>query len=194
MRAQAIKPAMEAVATTDEVAEALAALSEADVARLNAVARIRARYAPGLDWRDLLHGAIERSLDGTRRWPRHLPFLVFLREVMRSQASEYRRKTLGGPVRVEADLPGGEAGAHLLTAASDDPDPEREVAARQALASIRTLFGNDAAALAIIEGLGNGHSPEEIQAIASISATQYASAQRRIRRGLARAFPEGMPS
>lgn len=192
MRARAIKRATEALATTDEVAEALAALSKADIARLSAIARIRAHYAPGLDWRDLLHGAIERSLDGTRRWPRNLPFFVFLREVMRSQASEYRRKTLSGPVRVEADLLSGEAEAQLLAAASDDPDPQREVAARQALASIRTLFEGDAAVLAIIEGLGQGHTPEETQEIAGITVTQYASAQRRIRRGLARAFPEGI--
>jgi len=128
------------MATSDEVAEALGALSKSDIARLNAIARFRARVAPGLDWRDLLHEAIERCLDGTRKWPRNLPLLFFLREVMRSLASEHLRKMVHGPICSEADLPVGDLESPLLSAASDDASPEREAAARDMIASIMKIL------------------------------------------------------
>ena len=179
------------MATSDEVAEALGALSKSDIARLNAIARFRARAAPGLDWRDLLHEAIERCLDGTRKWPRNLPLLFFLREVMRSLASEHFRKMVHGPICSEADLPVGDLESPLLSAASDDASPEREAAARDMIASIMEIFAGDGEVLAVIDGMGLGLSPSEIQTGSNMTATEYASAQRRIRRGLARAFPEG---
>jgi RNA polymerase sigma-70 factor (ECF subfamily) len=179
------------LATSDEVAEALGALSKSDIARLNAIARFRARSAPGLEWRDLLHEAIERALDGTRKWPRNLPLLFFLREVMRSLASEHLRKTVYGPICSEADLPVGDQDSPLLTAASDDASPEREAVAHDMVSSIMRIFAGDSEVLAVIDGMALGLTPGEIQKGSTMTATEYASAQRRIRRGLARAFPEG---
>lgn len=179
------------MATSDEVAEALGALSKSDIARLNSIARFRARSTPGLDWRDLLHEAIERALDGTRKWPRNLPLLFFLREVMRSLASEHLRKLVHGPICSEADLPVGNSESPLLTAASDDANPEREAVARNMISSIMKIFAGDSEVLAVIDGLALGLTPHEIQTGSNMTSIEYASAQRRIRRGLARAFPEG---
>jgi DNA-directed RNA polymerase specialized sigma24 family protein len=191
MRAHAINRVSEPLATSDEVAEALGALSKSDIARLNAIARFRARSAPGLDWRDLLHEAIERALDGTRKWPRNLPLLFFLREVMRSLASEHLRKVVQGPICSEADLPIGNSESPLLTAASEEANPEREAVARNMISSIMKIFAEDSEVLAVIDGIALGLSPGEIQTGSNMTAIEYASAQRRIRRGLARAFPEG---
>lgn len=181
------------VASGEEVAEALAALSRNDISRLNMMAKVRARHAPGLDWRDLLHDAIERALDGRRKWPRNLPFLVFLREIMRSQASEYFRR-LRGPVQLEADVAVDAELSPIAAAACERPGPEREVLATQLLAAVRGEFADDTVVLAIFDGIGAGLGPEDIQSNAGISATAYASAQKRIRRGLARAFPSGAES
>lgn len=181
------------VASSDEVAEALAALSKNDLSRLNKLAKVRARHAPGLDWRDLLHDAIERALDGRRKWPRNLPFLFFLREIMRSQASEYFRRARG-PIQLEADVAGDSDAFPIAAAACERPGPEREVLASQLLEAVREEFADDAAVLAIIDGIGDGLGPDEIQSGARLTPTAYASAQKRIRRGLARAFPSGVES
>jgi len=71
------------------VSRALASLSEADLLRLQALARLRARGLPrGVSWSDLLHEAIARALDGSRQWPPGLPFLAFISGVMRSICHE----------------------------------------------------------------------------------------------------------
>jgi len=195
MRAQAMRAIGDLdVATPDEVAETLGALSPVEIARLNMIARIRARHAPSLEWRELLHDAIDKALSGSRKWPRHLPFLVFMRETMRSQASEHRRKATFGLVTTEADLAARTDGESVIgQAPSRAPSQERDVFARQALNHVLSLFAGDAAVLAVLDGLGKGLDPVEVQKNACITATQYASAQKRIRRGLVHAFPEGSP-
>ena len=80
------------VATIDEAAAALRRLSDADLRRLERIARLRAIGLNALDWRDLLNEAFVRLLNGSRRWPHKVKLVVFLRETMRSIASEYWRR------------------------------------------------------------------------------------------------------
>lgn len=195
MRVQAMKmPPQRETMSTAELAAALGTLGSADLARLNMLAKLRARYCPGLDWRDLLHDAIDRALDGSRSWPREVPLLLFLRETMRSLASEHRRKYVDGLIRNECDLPETADGqSPLLSVVSESPSTERDISARQTLASIMKMFEGDDQALLILDAMARDASPDEIQRAGHMSPTQYASAQKRIRRGLARAYPEGMP-
>lgn len=195
MRVQAMNmPTQRETVSTAELVAALGALGPADLARLNMLAKMRARYCPGLDWRDLLHDAIDRALDGSRSWPRGLPLLFFLRETMRSLASEYRRKYVDGLIRNECDLPAAADGqSPLLSVVSESPGIEQDLSARQTLASILKMFDGDDQALIILDAMARDASPDEIQRAGHMSPTQYASAQKRIRRGLARAYPEGMP-
>jgi len=68
-----------------DVGVALAALSEEDLLRLRAIARLRARSLPGgMSCSDLLHEAVLRALTGARPWPPGVPLLAFLAGVMRS--------------------------------------------------------------------------------------------------------------
>ena len=53
----------------DEAVHALEELRDIDLAKLNSLAKLRAIAGAQIDWRDLLHEAIERVLDGRRRWP-----------------------------------------------------------------------------------------------------------------------------
>ncbi|MEQ1519031.1 MAG: hypothetical protein ABL931_21335 [Usitatibacteraceae bacterium] len=187
-------PTQRETVSTAELVAALGALGPADLARLNMLAKVRARYCPGLDWRDLLHDAVDRALDGSRSWPRGLPLLFFLRETMRSLASEYRRKYVDGLIRNECDLPAAADGqSPLLSVVSESPGIEQDLSARQTLASILKMFDGDDQALIILDAMARDASPDEIQRAGHMSPTQYASAQKRIRRGLARAYPEGMP-
>lgn len=66
-----------------DVGAALATLSDDDLLRLRALARLRAHALPGgVAWSDLLHEAVLRALEGTRRWPPGVPLLAFLAGIM----------------------------------------------------------------------------------------------------------------
>jgi DNA-directed RNA polymerase specialized sigma24 family protein len=76
-----------------DVGAALAALSEADLLRLRALARLRARSLPGgMSWSDPLHEALLRALTGARPWPPGVPLLAFLAGVMCSLCDEQWRR------------------------------------------------------------------------------------------------------
>jgi len=76
-----------------DVGAALAALSEEDLLRLRAIAKLRARSLPdGMSWSDLLHEAVLRALTGARPWPPAVPLLAFLAGVMRSLCDEQWRR------------------------------------------------------------------------------------------------------
>jgi RNA polymerase sigma-70 factor (ECF subfamily) len=176
------------------VGAALAALSDADLLRLKRFAQLRSLRLPLLSWGDLLNEAIARVLDGSRVWPLDVDFMVFMLQNIRSIANEQWRRIERIPITREADLPAGdpssierssldEVGRHEVT-------PEREVLAESTLRDVMTTFHADAQATAILEGLAQGESPTDIQRCVGMTPTQYASTQRRIRRVLARKFPE----
>ena len=111
------------MATREECAEALRALSDKDYERLEKIARLRVIGLHAVEWRELLHDAIARLLDGRRQWPRNVPLVVFLRETMRSIASDHWRR-LDGPV-VVAESEWGTDGGAVASAADETAQPER---------------------------------------------------------------------
>jgi DNA-directed RNA polymerase specialized sigma24 family protein len=166
-----------------DVGAALEALSDDDLLRLRAIARLRARGLPGgVAWSDLLHEAVLRALEGTRRWPPGVPLLAFLAGIMRSLCDEqWRRRRREGsvprPNNAVTDTPADMA---------SDADPERVYAAAEALAAVDRLFVSDTVALKVIAGLTNGLGAEEIQRHYGLSAVEYDTARRRMRRALLR--------
>jgi DNA-directed RNA polymerase specialized sigma24 family protein len=162
-------------AVPQDVRAALAAMPAEDLLRLRAIARLRARSLPaGMSWSDLLHEAVLRALAGTRPWPPGVPLLAFLAGVMRSLCDEQWRRR-----RLQDALPAPEP-----TNATDDP--ERTVAATEAIAAIHRLFAADAAATKIITGLLSGMSPEAIRRHYGLSDVEYDTARRRMRRAMLR--------
>jgi RNA polymerase sigma-70 factor (ECF subfamily) len=152
----------------------LAALSQEDLVRLRAIARLRARALPdGMSWSDLLHEAILRALTGARPWPPGVPLLAFLAGVMRSLCDEQWRRH-----RRQDRLPA------LHDSGVDDP--ERAYAAAEALAAIQRLFASDAAALKVITGLISGMAAEDIRRHYGLTVVEYNTTRRRIRRTLLR--------
>lgn len=158
-----------------DVGAALAALSEEDLLRLRAIARLRARsLTDGMSWSDLLHEAVVRALTGARPWPPGVPLLAFLAGVMRSLCDEQWRRH-----RRQGHLPT----AHDIGAAED---PERACAAAEALAAIQRLFASDEAALKVITGLIGGMRAEDIRRHYGLTAVEYDTTRRRIRRTMLR--------
>jgi DNA-directed RNA polymerase specialized sigma24 family protein len=165
--------------TTAGIARALAALSEIDLLRLKAIARLRARDLPGgVGWSDLLNEAIARALDGTRQSPEGLGMVAFLAGIMRSIASEHWRR-----LKREAGI---FASGDDEAAADPAPDPERSLAAVQALATLDQLFANDPQAARILAGLGAGLAAREILECYGLTEVEYDSARKRMRRLLLR--------
>src|SRR6516162_10310879 len=116
-----------------DVGAALAALSQEDLWRLRAIARLRARSLPPgtMSWSDLLHEAVLRALTGARPWPPAVPLLAFLAGVMRSLCDEQWRRH-----RRQNHLPIPHSGGGA-------DDPERACAAAEMLAAIQRLFASD---------------------------------------------------
>lgn len=181
----------ERYASAAEASFALAALSSADLARLGRIAQMRAHNLPGVGWEDLLNEAIEKLLSGVRRWPLDLPLVAFLREVIRSLASEAWRRH--AQARLVQAPPEGEGDSDpVLSVPDTSAGPERDAIARDLLKHVRGLFKDDPQVLAILDGLGVGLDPEDIQRSTGMSAIDYESSRRRLRRRLARHFPEGL--
>ncbi len=182
------------VATIEESKVALRRLSDDDLCRLQQLARIRVIGLYSVDWQDLLHEAITRLLEGSRRWPQDVPLIVFLRETMRSIASDHWRRQEKAVVVEESSFgvdKDTDTGYGVVTNAVDPlASPERWVSASETLARIEDVFRDDDDALRVMVGMASGKSPREIQEESNMNQTRYASTQRRIRRRLAREFPE----
>ena len=166
-----------------DVAAALGALSNAELLRLNALARLWTRGMPEtLSWADVLQEAIARALDGSRKWPPGVPILAFLSGVMRSICDDHWRQHVR-----EARVIVRSADARSEDVSAANPDPERVVAAAQALSDIYDLFVGDSAALKIITGLADGLTAAEICETYILSEREYDTTRKRMRRALLRA-------
>src|SRR5689334_5366231 len=125
--------------TAVDAACAIQALSDADLVRLAALARLWSRGLPeGIGWTDVLNEAIVRVLDGSRPWPQRVPLLAFLSGVMRSICDDHWRRARREALRRHGDV--GDLGDAV---ADGSADPERMLAAAQALAQINRLFAGD---------------------------------------------------
>ena len=180
-------------ATPEECAEALEELSDADLRRLDELARLRAAGLASVEGRDLLHEAIVRMLTGKRRWPCEVPLPAFLLETMRSIASDQRRRQESRVVAAESEIHSdAETGDGVIASAADvSMAPEARTSAAEMLRRIDALFEGDADALAVLAGKANGFSPGEIQKEHAMDETRYATTLRRIRRGVATLSREG---
>jgi RNA polymerase sigma-70 factor (ECF subfamily) len=166
-----------ATAPPRDVGEALRALSDDDLLRLQVLARLRARSLPsGVAWSDLLHEAVLRALAGTRPWPSGVPLLAFLAGIMRSLCSEQWRLRVRQETFADRSSPD----------TTEARDPERVYAAVEALTAIDRLFASDILALKVIAGLTNGLTAEDIRCHYGLSPMEYDTVRRRMRRTMLR--------
>jgi DNA-directed RNA polymerase specialized sigma24 family protein len=168
--------------TTVDVARAIRALSDPDLVRLKALARLWSRGLPGgLGWVDVLNEAIVRVLDGSRAWPPGVPLLAFLSGVMRSICDDHWRRARREFAGDHLADPGA-----LVEEAEGAPDPERTLAAAQALAEVNRMFARDPQVQKILAGLAEGLGAREICQRYGLSDVEYDTARKRMRRALLR--------
>jgi DNA-directed RNA polymerase specialized sigma24 family protein len=163
-------------------------VSEMDLLRLKAIARLHARgLPPDIAWNDLLQEALTRVLTGARVRPEGVTMVAFVAGIMRSIRSEYWRRARSGPSGRDALRLGRLADDSAdVTLREVAPDPERSLLALEELDAIQRLFADDPVVLQIITGLGEGFLPDEIRDALGLSRTEYNSARRRMRRCLLR--------
>lgn len=169
-----------------QAALALDLVSRMDLLRLKAIARLYARGLPReLAWEDMLQDALTRIITGTRQRPAGVTTVAFVAGVLRSLRAEYWRRAIREPRHNDVAPTEGDSPL-ALSLPDPTPGPERALSARQELMAIKRLFAQDAAALKIIDGLGEGLPAEQIRHATGLSKTDYDSARRRMRRKLLR--------
>lgn len=189
---------MDAVAQRDfftaaELRSAFEALRPVDLARLAKKANALAP-GTGMEPEDLIQEAVSRALEeaGGRRCPRDVSPVTFLGNAMRSVASHAR-------VEWAREAPGGAADEGERDPIVDAPDPRRSLEetvigridhARR-VAQLEAIFEDDPQALAVLIGMMEGWSQEEIRNLEPMSEKGYAAARKRVRRAFLRLFPKG---
>lgn len=166
---------------------ALELVNKMDLLRIKSIARIYARGLPPKGvWEDMLQEALTRVLIGSRRPPEGVPMVAFVAGILRSLRADYWRRAKRDYCTDKARIDDQRDECRGLDVADPTPGQERALSAKQQIALIRSLFADDPAALAIIDGLGNGLTAEQIRVSMGLSKTAYHSARRRMRRRVLR--------
>jgi hypothetical protein len=187
-------PADKTPATKEEIEEALAALTDAQVIRLTKVSAYRhgtlgARRA-GRHEGDLLSDAITAMLEGRRKWIKaNVALVPFLLGVMKSLASHIRTgKAVDAfdeltPNPANDDDDNAEDFVEQIPTAAPI-DPERILRARELDGQVRERFKEDPEVLLVYEAFLDKMKPAEIQSCLGLSEKEYNAAALRLRRGV----------
>lgn len=169
--------------SSDAFRHALTGLEEEDRLRLKRKADSFA-YIVGMEPDDILHEAITRTLEGSRRCPADVEIVVYLGNAMRSIASEQSRKAVSEVHAEATDDPRGGVSSYDHSGPADAPASHTELYA--VLARLESHFENDQEAYSVVWGLLDGSDPEEIRQRVGMSDTEYQTARRRVRRAIER--------
>lgn len=174
-------------ATTAEILKAYVELTPAELLLLR---RIGAKLVGGTSFSepmDLLHEAMDRSLDGRRNWPGNVPFAVFLGNAMRSIAHGERGLAQNKPgARVDFD---DYEAAVDETRGADGPEEQlivfEEIRMRRKSADdARIALDGDEPAQKVLSGMLAGMSPREMCASFHMDSKAFDAARHRVMRRL----------
>lgn len=168
--------------TVQEVRERLDRLSTADWIRLERASEYLS-WGLSINGQDLLSEIFCRALEGKRKCPNDLPITIFLIGAMRSEVSSLLEKKdhdpLTSPMSASHEQ---EATASALDQITDLDTPLEILLAKETLQKFDDLFRNDENAQMVLMGKLDNLSAAEIQEVAGLSAVEYASLLRSIRR------------
>lgn len=185
----------------DEMRQAIAALSEAELLKLERIAKwLSAGRSITAD--DLLQEAVCRALEGIRNCPRDVAVVRFLANAMKSLVSAHGKAAMIDPIALATpvatlDDDGDEKDA-LTDVADRAPSPEQQLveedAAEKMKVALHRLFEDDAEAELVLLDIFAGLTAEETRADLNLDETTYATIRRRIRRRINQRYPEGWKS
>jgi DNA-directed RNA polymerase specialized sigma24 family protein len=165
----------------DEVRRALARLRPPDMLRLTQLAGTWVRRAPRRDVHDLLNEALDRMLQGRRRWPVGLALSRFLSGAMRSIVSDWAREDERQPLVADYVEEGADA-----FAAADAPMAGDDLA--DLVERMRIALADDVPALGILDHILQGTSRAEARLELEMDEREYDTAKRRMARRMLRDF------
>ena len=185
------------VRSSDEIADAIRAFTDAQWVRLRTVAekyaRKYARLCP-LEADELLQEAFCRALAEDRRCPAHVDPVRFLAEVIRSIADGEINKVENQIAVVPVMQPGA------VPESAVDPRDSR-MSAEQSLTAdedaeafrqtMLGLFPDDQQARDLLDGIMEGYEGEELRALTDLDEISFASKRRLIRRRIDKHYPKG---
>jgi hypothetical protein len=193
------------LATAEEVQRAIRELGRADYLRLLKTARVKMGGSVFTDPAELVDQALltpykAASGEGGRRWKKSVNFVAFVMKTIQGLASDSRnaaerRLTVsnlmpgqeGEPDHDLFDKPGlatVSAEEQVITEVDAQLNEAAERARDAHLVKVKEHFRNDAEVGWIMRGIEEDKSAQEIQSLSGMSATRYATARRRWRRGL----------
>lgn len=141
---------------------------------------------------DLRQEAMLRTLDGTRRCPRHVQMVRHLKQVMRSIIwSERKQARLHPTVEFKSVLPRDLPPGTIVTDAGPEVQAAEAQAATRVLDEVLEMFSDDEVARTVVEGIMLGWEGEELCELAGIDKPALATKRRLISRRIAHAFPHG---
>jgi hypothetical protein len=160
-----------------EVRNEISSLTASERTKLIKIARSYGRIS--LEEPDeLVHEAICRILDGTRKWPRDLEKLRFLAGVIKSIAGD-RKRALRQTVLLDEEREVREARRGLMDYEGTEA---RAIRAKLDVKRIITLFDDDSIAQKMLMGMADGTRGEDLEQASGLSATEYESKRKKIRR------------
>ncbi|SHN40526.1 hypothetical protein SAMN05192549_1115 [Duganella sacchari] len=177
---------MQNYASMTELLQAFEALSsiEKTLLRQSASAKIFRTHFTEPD--DLIHEALHRCLNGTRRWPRDVNFVVFLMNVMKSISSGERSKASARQMIPldhwqDSDPYNGEGITHL-SAEEQCIELEKLVDVERRWLRLRDALIDDIEAQAVFQSQLDGLRASAIMQQLSLTAADYEIARRRLQR------------
>lgn len=190
-------PERQSSLSTADLRTVFKAFGKAEILRLKKAARFFG-WRCRTDGDELLGEAFERALTGRRKCKRGLDPLVFLVGAMKSIASEINKGRKEGPVQLGMAEPSSPVHDLLPDSPRDEASPEDALVLKEnqdhaagMVAKLEELFANDGEAQLILMGTMDDLSAEEIREIGEMDMTTYATARRRMRRKIDKAFPDG---
>ena len=177
---------MTAHATTDQILDAFARLTDAELLALREAARQRCGGTRFSEPLDLIHEALYLTLEGRRNWPLGVEFTLYLSMTMRSVAdAERRRQETRLTVRVSFEEV-AEVAPHRMAcsrSAEDDASAaEQERRSEDILSSAKASLANDAQAQAVFIGLLEGRAPGQLREELDMTVKEFDAARHRAMR------------
>lgn len=166
--------------SVEEVGRLLSRQRQADVLRLAALAKTWIGGVPRRDAADLLNEALTRILSGDRLWPVDVPLPVFLSQVMRSIASQWRHEDMREPLAADG-----------TDESNQDPWAEGDSDFIDLIKRMRADLSDDHVALGIFDHILSQTGRRQACVQLGIDATGYDTARRRMIRTLRRKFNPG---
>jgi DNA-directed RNA polymerase specialized sigma24 family protein len=172
-----------------ELVERLDTLSAGEKRKLRLIEQRRLAgtdFGPGM----LYQEAVCQALLGERHCPRHVPFVAFLAQSMRSVASHRRNALL-------RQLPTSKADGSENLVAANQLDPEETLIEQEALDMVAEIFklfeGDDEAQLTIM-AIVDGKKGKELRDALGVDQARFDYAMKRIKRTMAKKYPKGWPT